>query len=187
MIRRALIILAVSLFAPGLARAADSAPVKTFDSTFVQTRTLPGFKTPLVSHGVLRFDAAHGFHWEITSPYHYVFEMHDGQAHEELPDGTTRTLDPNQTPWLAAVQHIFVSALSGNRADLKHYFDISIEPLKKGRRITLVPKPGPMARAIVRITVTETAPGEPRRLEIEETSGAHMEIRFGSGTARAAP
>lgn len=183
MTRRTLIIFALSLFAAGLARAAGTVPVKTFDSTFVQTRTLPGFKTPLVSHGVLRFNAEHGFHWEITSPYRYVFEMHDGKAHEQLPDGTTRELDPDQTPWLAAVQHIFVSALSGNRADLKRYFNISIEQLKQGRRITLVPKPGPMARAIVRITVTETAPGKPRRLEIEETSGAHMEIRFGSETA----
>ena len=47
------------------AGAADSAPAAPdhFDSKFVQTRSLPGFNTPLVSHGVMRFDKQHGFYW----------------------------------------------------------------------------------------------------------------------------
>lgn len=157
--------------------AADPAPAG-FDSKFVQTRKLPGFNTPLVSHGVMRFDAAHGFYWEITDPYRYVFDMNGGAASETLPDGTTRKLDPAQTPWLAAVQHIIVTSLSGDREGLARYFEISVAPLPKGERVDLKPKSGPMAEAILAIHVTESTPGHPLEIAIDETSGDRMDIRF---------
>ena len=150
-----------------------------FDSSFVQTRTLPGFNLPLVSRGTLHIDNTHGFRWEITSPYHYVFEMDGEDAQEQLPDGTIRHLNPEQTPWLAAVEHIFVSALAGDRTDLQQYFVVNVTQLPKGQRILLTPKPGPMANAINNIQVTETAPGHPERLVIKENSGGSMDIRFG--------
>ena len=160
---------------------ADLAP-PGFDSKFVETRKLPGFSTPLVSHGVMRFDPTHGFHWEITDPYHYVFDMNGAAASETLPDGITRKLDPGATPWLAAVRHIIVTSLSGDRAGLTRYFDVSIVPLPKGERVDLKPKPGPMAEAILTIQVTESAPGHPLDIAIDETSGDRMDIRFTSPT-----
>jgi hypothetical protein len=149
-----------------------------FAASFVQTRTLPGFDQPLVSHGVMRFSAKSGFHWEITRPYHYVFDMDHGQAREVLPDGTKRTLKPDQTPWLKAVERLFVGALSGDRSRLTRSFKVDVKPLEQGRQVTLTPKPGAMAKVIARIVVTETSPGHPRRLVIDEVSGAHMDIRF---------
>ena len=61
---------ALCLCAATGARAADAVPATPdhFDSKFVQTRSLPGFSAPLVSHGVMRFDKQHGFYWEITQP-----------------------------------------------------------------------------------------------------------------------
>lgn len=165
----------MSVTAAGAQAAATPTP---FAANFVQTRSLPGFNTPLVSHGVLRFDPVHGFRWEITSPYHYVFEMNGQAASEQLPDGTVRRLDPNQTPWLAAVEHIFVGALSGDTTELQRYFQMSVQTLTHGRRVTLTPKPGPLADAIVRIQVLESAPGRPEQLDINESSGGHMQIRF---------
>lgn len=159
--------------------ATDPAP-GDFDSKFVQTRKLPGFSTPLVSYGVLRFDRARGFHWEITDPYHYAFDMNGDAASETLPDGTSRKLDPAQTPWLAAVRHIIVTSLSGDREGLARYFDISVTPLAKGERVDLKPKSGPMAEAILAIHVTESAPGHPLEIAIDETSGDRMDIRFTS-------
>lgn len=159
--------------------ASPTSPSPTaFTADFVQTRTLPGFNTPLVSHGVLHFDPAQGFRWEITSPYHYLFEMNGGRAQERLPDGTLRKLDPDQTPWLVAVERIFVGALSGDASRLQQYFDVSVQPLARGRRVTLTPKPGPLAQAIARIQVLESAPGRPQQLDIREASGGSMQIRF---------
>jgi hypothetical protein len=163
-----------------VALAHAAAPPAAFAARFVETRTLPGFDQPLVSHGVMRFSKAQGFHWEITTPYHYVFEMKDGRATEQLPDGSKRTLDPDKTPWLAAVQHIFVSALSGDRARLAPYFKVKVRDLPggSGRQMTLTPKSGALGQAITRIEVTESAPGQPRHLVIEETSGGRMDMRF---------
>lgn len=168
------------LLAPLSVAQADTPAPQAFAASFVQTRTLPGFEQPLISHGRMRFSATGGFRWEITQPYHYVFEMQDGQAREQLPDGSTRTLDADKTPWLAAVQRIFVSALSGDQAQLKRYFEVSIEPATDGpgRQVTLVPKSDAMGQAIVRITVTEAAPGQPRQLVIDEASGGRMSMRF---------
>ena len=172
------ILIAVLAFAfvPGNAAAADVP--QAFAAKFVQTRTLPGFDKPLVSHGEMRFGTDGTFHWQIDKPYHYVFEMRGDKAREELPDGTKRTLKPDQTPWLKAVQRMFVGALSGNQAQLQRYFEVTIKPLDDGRHVTLVPKPGAMAKVVRRIEVTETAPGQPRHMVLDEVSGARMDIRF---------
>lgn len=168
------------------ARAADVAPPPaSFAAGFVQTRTLPGFDATLTSKGSMSYDKAKGFRWEITSPYHYLFEMSGAKAHEELPDGTSRDLDPDQTPWLAAVQHIFISALSGDRSQLESYF--SVAQGTDAHQLVLTPKPGPIANAIRRIEVLESAPGKPERLDLYEASGGKMDIRFTPFTGNAAP
>lgn len=163
---------------PAAFAAAPAPAASAFAAHFVQTRTLPDFDQPLVSHGQMRFSAGQGFRWEIDKPYHYVFEMRDGQAHEQLPDGTRRALKPDQTPWLKAVERLFVGALSGDQARLKRYFSVDVRPLDDGRHVTLVPRPGAMDEVIRRIEVTESRPGHPRRLVIDEVSGARMDVRF---------
>jgi len=170
--------IAIVLLCCMAATAWAATPPDEFAATFVQTRTLPGFDQPLVSHGEMRFSAASGFHWEITRPYHYVFDMRGGTAHEVLPDGTERTLEPDQTPWLKAVQRLFVGALSGDQARLQRYFTVTEQSLETGRKVILVPKDGAMAKVVSRIEVTESAPGHPEHLVIDEVSGAHMDVRF---------
>ncbi|HEV2109910.1 MAG TPA: LolA-related protein, partial [Gammaproteobacteria bacterium] len=156
--RYLLLTAALSLWTASVAADVPPAPAQ-FDSRFVQTRSLPGFSAPLTSHGVMRFDKQHGFYWEITDPYHYVFQMSSAGATETLPDGSVRQLDPAETPWLAAVQHIIVNALSGDRSDLQRYFQVVVTPLPQGERVDLTPRQGPMSEAIAGIRVTESAPG----------------------------
>ncbi len=149
-----------------------------FAADFVQTRTLPGFDEPIISHGHLSFDQASGFRWEITRPYHYLFQMQDGVARETLPDGSQRTLDAADTPWLKVVQQVFVAGLSGDGEELTRYFNVEITPLENGSRVTMVPRSKAMAEAIRRITVIENAAGQPEELALDEASGGHMTIRF---------
>lgn len=166
------------LAASGVHAATTPRIPAAFSARFVETRSLPGFDTPLISHGLLSVDAAHGFRWEITAPYHYVFEMNGGKAREQLPDGSVRELDTEQAPWLAAVEQIFVGALSGNTARLQRYFDVQVQPLAQGQRVTLTPKPGPLSQAIAGIEVVESTPGRPEQIEIRETSGGRLQLRF---------
>lgn len=179
-----IVILLASLAGLVFTATAADAP-QGFAAPFVQTRTLPGFDEPLVSHGEMHFSADGGFHWQINKPYHYAFDMRGDEAQEELPDGTKRTLKADQTPWLKAVQRMFVGALSGNQTQLSRYFEVEITKLADGRRMNLVPKPGAMAKVVKRIQVTETAPGQPRHMVIDEVSGAHMDIRFTAQDAAA--
>ncbi|HKS93849.1 MAG TPA: outer membrane lipoprotein carrier protein LolA [Gammaproteobacteria bacterium] len=173
------VLAALGLLAAGGVHAVTTPRIPAaFSARFVETRTLPGFDTALISHGVLSVDASHGFRWEITAPYHYLFEMHGTQAREQLPDGSVRQLDPEQAPWLAAVEQIFVGALSGNMAQLQRYFEVHVQPLARGRRVTLTPKPGPLSQAIAGIEVVESAPGRPEQIEIRETSGGRLQLRF---------
>lgn len=162
----------------GVCGAQAAVPVTAnFQANFVETRTLPGFDTPLVTHGQVQFDSA-GFRWEVTAPYHYLFEMQGDKAQEQLPDGRVRKLDAAQTPWLIAVRQLLASALSGNQAELQKYFAVRIAPAAKGRQVSLTPKPGALAQAIQGIEVTESAPGHPEQLVIHETGGGRLDIRF---------
>lgn len=163
-----------------VARAAVPA-TPGFQANFVEIRTLPGFDTPLVMHGRVHFDPA-GFRWEVTAPYHYLFEMHGEQAEEQLPDGQRRKLDATQIPWLVAVKQLLASALSANQAELQKYFEVQVTPEPKGQHVALTPKPGALAQAIQRIEVTESAPGHPEQLVIRETGGGRLTIRFSPAT-----
>lgn len=174
--------LLLTLLLPAVACAA-AAPPDAFSADFVQKRTLPDFDQPIVSHGHMRFNTNGGFHWEVNRPYHYVFDMQDGQAHEEMPDGTQRQLDPDDTPWLQAVARLFRAALSDDRSALKAHFDVTTTDLDNGRRLTLKPHDDALADVIERIRVTESAPGKPRRLVVAESSGARMDIRFSTADA----
>lgn len=174
--KRGFILIALVLLVSTFAWTATTSATG-FQANFVETRTLPGFNTPLITHGEVQFNAE-GLRWETTSPYHYLFEMHGKQAWEQLPDGRTRQLDPAQVPWLAAIKQLLSSAFGGNQTELKKYFQVSVTPLANGRRVLLTPKPGALAQAIARIEVTESAPGHPEQLVIHETSGGRLEIRF---------
>jgi hypothetical protein len=166
------------LFLLLLPLALHAQPARTFAAQFVQTRTLPGFDQPIVSHGELHYSAADGFRWEVSKPYHYLFQMRDDVAHEQLPDGTQRELRPDQTPWLKIVQQVFVHALAGDRERLRQYFDVQITPTRDGRNVVLIPHAQAMAKVIRRIAVTETRDGHPQQLDIDEAGGGHMDIRF---------
>lgn len=174
----------VALLLMGLAPAvqalqvSEAAAASQFEARFVQNRSLPGFDEPLTSQGIMRFNPDGDFHWEITQPYRYVFAIVDGVAHEELPDGSRRVLQPDETPWLKIVQRIFVQALSGHPDKLKDYFQVHMEELPNGRKLTLEPTSKAMAEVMQRIVVTEDAPGKPRHLVVTEAGGGVMDIRF---------
>ncbi|MGH8398342.1 MAG: LolA family protein [Gammaproteobacteria bacterium] len=160
----------------GAAKPELPAPPKAFTAKFVETRTLPGFDQPLVSHGLVTFKRARGVTWEVTSPYHYVFKMNPSGVEEQMPDGSVRHLDAQQAPWLGVVQQVFSGALAGDTSELEQYFDVQVTKLKDGRRIELTPKPGAMSQVIKHISVVEA--GTPQSLRIDEASGGRIEIRF---------
>ena len=151
-------------------------PAQAFSAAFTETRSLPGFSQPLVSHGTVVFKRANGVRWEVSDPYHYLFTLDDKGMQEHLPDGAVRTIDAEHAPWLVAIQHIFMGALAGDTAALQQYFDVKVTPQTAGRLIDLTPKPGPMAKAIKHISVSGAA--APEDIRIDEIAGGKIDIRF---------
>jgi hypothetical protein len=175
-LRVLLLIVSTTLSMAGITANKLPTPPEAFSAHFIETRTMPGFNRPLVSRGVVIFDHISGITWKVTSPYHYVFEMGPSGVQEQMPDGSTRHLDAEHTPWLTVVRHIFTSAMTGDTSDLEHYFVVQVTQLKDSRRIELSPKPGPMANAIKHISVIEAS--TPESLHIDEVSGGSIDIRF---------
>lgn len=144
----------------------------SFHAEFTQTRQLPGFDQPLVSHGNVDFQRNGPLHWTVEQPYHYEFIMADGGAREILPDGTQRKLDPDKAPWLAVIQRVFRAALSGDRATLTQYFSIH----QADGRVRLTPLAAPLNKQIAHIDVVGEA--LPQRITISEQGGGQIDIRF---------
>ena len=153
-------------------------PPASFRASFVESHTLPGFAQPLVSRGRVRFNKKRGISWEVTSPYHYLFIMTSAGAEEQLPDGSIHHLRPGKAPWLRVVQHLFINALTGNLSGLKAYFSVRITPIRDGQLVILTPRKGPLMKVINSIQVTDGRDALPRSLQIDETSGGNLTIRF---------
>lgn len=173
-----MLLASLCLLLPGTLWAATDLPppAQAFSAAFTETRTLPGFSQPLVSHGTVVFKRDSGVRWEVSEPYHYLFTMDDKGMQEQLPDGAARTIDAEHAPWLVAIQHIFMGALAGDTAALQEYFDVKVTPQTAGRLIDLTPKPGPMAKAIKHISVSGGA--TPEDIRIDEIAGGRIDIRF---------
>lgn len=161
---------------PAATRAVLPKPAAAFHASFTESRTLPGFDKPLLSHGVVDFSRKDGVRWEVTAPYHYLFKMDEKGMQEVLPDGSQRSIDVEHAPWLAVIQRIFMGALAGDAILLGEYFDVDAKDTTGGRDIELAPKVGPMAKAIKHVSVTEG--DAPRSIRIDEVSGGVISIRF---------
>lgn len=145
---------------------------RIFSADFTQTRSLPGFDAPLVSHGRMRFDRDGTLHWTVNEPYHYEFIMHNGTAHEVLPDGSERDLDTAEAPWLAIIQRVLHAALTEDLNTLSAYFRIKRVP----GRLVLTPLASALKSHIDRIEVVQNA--APEQITIAEHDGGKVEIRF---------
>ncbi|MGD8689000.1 MAG: outer membrane lipoprotein carrier protein LolA [Gammaproteobacteria bacterium] len=167
--KRFILVILLTLCVPAGSIAAAPAD---FSADFVQTRSLPGFDVPLVSHGRVHFDREGTLQWTVTRPYHYTFEMAGEQIHETLPDGSQRSLAAEKTPWLATVQHVFRAALTGDRTTLSDYFRIH----EAGNKLVLDPLADSLKGHITRITVVD--PDLPQRITIDEAGGGSIDIRF---------
>jgi len=185
--RRSTAAFAALAFAPAIL-AADGVlalppPAQAFSASFTETRSLPGFTQPLVSHGNVDYKRGGGVRWEVTAPYHYLFTMDAYGMQETLPDGAQHTIDAEHAPWLAAIQRIFLGALGGDTTALGEYFFVTETPRFAGRQLDLTPKPGPMAKAILHISVTGAA--VPEHIRIDEVAGGVIDIRFQNSHAQA--
>ena len=188
MLTRRLALLSISLFAisPLQIHAGDlSADVRArladapvLHGSFEQTRTLKGFKNPLVSRGDFLLVRSRGVVWRTRAPFSSTLVVTRDRLLSRGADGaTTDQVDAGSAPGLRAVNEVMFALLAGDLATLARHFRIEGELLEgSGWRLVLTPADALLVGQFA--TIGLEGDRHVRQVRLEERSGDQTLIRF---------
>jgi len=118
---------------------------------FEQTKSVKGFKKPLVSRGQFLMAKGRGVQWLTQTPFaSQLIVTRDRMT--TITDGGTQQLDARQEPGLRAINELLMAVLGGDLRVLAARFDITgTVSGPHGWSMVLVPKDATLARFISRI------------------------------------
>ncbi len=186
--RRCLSLIGVAAWLPLCVHAADlpadvrarldDAPVLRGD--FEQTRTLKGFKNPLVSRGDFLLLRSRGVVWRTRTPFASTLVVTRERLLSRGADGaTTAKIDARTEPGLRAVNEVMFALLAGDLATLARHFRIDGELLEgQGWRLVLTPVDAMLAGQFTRLGLEGDR--HVRQVQLDERSGDRTVIRFAS-------
>lgn len=176
----------VLAFDSAAAQAADDlalvqqrvARVPVLRGDFHQQKQMTGFSKPLRSEGNFVLSRDHGVLWSTLKPFPSEMVLTRDRILSRQRDGSTRVeLDGRQQPALRAVNEMMFALMSGDVAVLTPRFSSKVEALpEQGWRLTLTPRPGPLARSFKRIRLQGDR--HVRQVEIDETNGDRTVLEF---------
>ncbi len=145
---------------------------------FEQTRTLQGFRNPLVSHGEFLVARGRGVWWHTRQPFESTLVVTKTTLYTRAPDGTsTNVMDAQTEPGLRQVNEIVFSLLSGDIDALSDRFDVCARSAgATGWSATLVPRDPSVAKFVARVLLAGDRYVQSVRLE--EARGDSTQIRF---------
>ncbi|MES2091240.1 MAG: outer membrane lipoprotein carrier protein LolA [Pseudomonadota bacterium] len=150
---------------------------------FDQTKTLKGFKRPLLSHGRFVMARDRGIQWITSEPFASTLVV----TRERLltvSDGVSQQVDTRQEPGLRAVNDMLMALLAGDVKALAGRFQ-SEGALSgsQGWRLILIPRDTGLARFIARIELEGDR--HVTHVRLFEASGDDSHIRFSRQTTTA--
>jgi hypothetical protein len=193
--RHCLSLIGIATCLPRAARAADlasdvrarlaDAPVLSGD--FEQTRTLQGFRNPLVSRGDFLLLRSRGVVWRTRAPFASTLVVTRERLLSRTPDGAVNMqLDARSEPGLRAVNEVMFALLSGDLATLARHFRIEGELLDAtGWRLLLTPADALLAGQFGRLLLEGDR--YVRQVQLEERGGDRTLIRFSALRAALEP
>ena len=153
---------------------------------FEQSKTLKGFKNPLVSHGEFLVARGQGVWWHTLKPFESTLVVTKTRLFTKAPDGTSNNvMDADTEPGLRQVNELIFSLLGGDFDALADRFDVAAQANgAAGWTVTLTPKDANIAKFLVRATLT----GDRfvQTVHIDEARGDTTQIRFARQTPAAA-
>ena len=153
---------------------------------FEQSKTLKGFKNPLVSHGEFLVARGQGVWWHTLKPFESTLVVTKTRLFTKAPDGTSNNvMDADTEPGLRQVNELIFSLLGGDFDALADRFDVAAQASgAAGWTVTLTPKDANIAKFLVRATLT----GDRfvQTVHIDEARGDTTQIRFARQTPAAA-
>ena len=161
--------------APGVqARLATPAVLR---GGFQQEKHLAGFQRPLRSSGRFLLVRGRGIAWDTQAPFASEAVLSQGRLFTRLPDGRTQVLlDGAQSPGAAAANALLLALLAGDLDVLARDFELRETVDGDAWTLDLVPRPGPLARAFVHLTLSGDR--HVREVDFEESNGDRTRIRF---------
>lgn len=181
--------------APGLARAdapaspAPSAapawlieagsrldPSEVIRGDFEQTKSIKGFKKPLVSRGQFVIVRGRGIQWITMAPFPSTLIVTRDRL-TTVTEGGMRQIDVRQEPGLRAVNDLLMAVLGGDMKALNARFQVEggLQGAQ-GWRMTLVPRDAALSRFIARIEMEGDR--HVQSVRMSEASGDENRIRF---------
>ncbi|RZI86109.1 MAG: outer membrane lipoprotein carrier protein LolA [Rubrivivax sp.] len=143
---------------------------------FEQTKTLKGFKRPLVSRGSFVMARGKGVLWITGEPFASTLVV----TRERLltvTEGGTQQIDTRQEPGLRAVNDMLMALLAGDVKALASRFQSEGALLgAQGWRVSLTPREPALVRFIARIELEGDR--HVNQVRLNEASGDDSRIRF---------
>ncbi|MBT9570797.1 MAG: outer membrane lipoprotein carrier protein LolA, partial [Pseudomonas umsongensis] len=141
-----------------------------------QSKTLKGFKKPLVSRGNFVMTRARGVQWLTTQPFASTLVITADRLVTQGEGGAGQKMDTRQEPGLRAFNETLMAVLMGDVKVLAARFKVEGTQDASGWRLSLVPRDATLLAPIARIDIE----GDQvvRTIQLHEGSGDTNSIRF---------
>ncbi len=145
---------------------------------FEQTKTLKGFRNPLVSKGEFLVARGQGVWWHTQQPFESTLVVTKTRLFTRNADGSANNLmDAQAEPGLQQVNELVFSLLSADLDVLADKFTIVAQPVgAAGWTLVLTPRDPNLAKFLVRATLAGER--DVQTVRIEEARGDATQIRF---------
>ncbi len=145
---------------------------------FEQSKTLKGFRNPLVSKGEFLVARGQGVWWHTQQPFESTLVVTKTRLFTRNADGSAGNLmDAQAEPGLQQVNELIFSLLSADLDVLADKFTIVAQPVgAAGWTLVLTPRDPNLAKFLVRATLAGER--DVQTVRIDEARGDTTQIRF---------
>jgi outer membrane lipoprotein-sorting protein len=152
------------------------APV--LEGEFEQTKTLKGFRNPLVSKGEFLVARGQGVWWHTLQPFESTLVVTPTKLFTRNADGSASNLmDAQAEPGLQQVNALIFSLLAADVDVLADRFTVVSQPVGAvGWTLVLTPRDANIAKFLVRATLAGER--DVQSVRIDEARGDVTQIRF---------
>ncbi|HEX3836061.1 MAG TPA: LolA-related protein [Steroidobacteraceae bacterium] len=137
-----------------LQRLARPAPATT---AFVEVHFSPLLSRPLIVSGELQYDGPDSLGRTVEKPYSEHTQIHGDEVSVTRGSGKPRTFSLQRAPELKTLLTSFTALLGGNRAQLEHSFNLTVDGDDAHWSIGLTPRDDRVSQRVTRITITGQA------------------------------
>ncbi len=145
---------------------------------FEQTKTLKGFRNPLVSKGEFLVARGQGVWWHTLQPFESTLVVTPTKLFTRNADGSASNLmDAQAEPGLQQVNALIFSLLAADVDGLADRFTVVSQPVGAvGWTLVLTPRDANIAKFLVRATLAGER--DVQSVRIDEARGDVTQIRF---------